>query len=155
MIKPAVSIGAIGALRAKTEDIASIRHLENLLVEGDVLVQPFVPDVSIAGEVSMIYFGGEFSHAIRKRPKPGEYRVQDHHGGTVHPHVPSIEEHDAASAALSATPRATMYARVDLVSLDNKPVVMELELIEPALFLPSSPAGTQQFAEKLCSIIGN
>ncbi len=155
VIKPAVSIGAIGALRAKSKNIAPVRHLENLLAEGDVLVQPFVPDVSISGEVSMIYFGGEFSHAIRKRPKSGEYRVQDHHGGTVHPHVPTIEEQDTASAALSVTPKATMYARVDLVSLDNKPVVMELELIEPALFLSSSPSGTQKFAEKLCSVIGN
>ena len=155
VIKPAVSIGAIGALRANTEEKASIQHLESLLSKGDVLVQPFVSSVSSAGEVSMIYFDGEFSHAIRKLPKPGEFRVQDHHGGTVHPHVPSVEELDVSAAALAATPGATMYARVDLVSLDDGPVVMELELIEPALFLSSSPEGTRRFADKLCSAFKN
>ena len=154
VIKPAISISAIGALRVRTEDVASVNHLKSLLIEGDVLVQPFVPDVSVAGEVSMMYFGGEFSHAIRKRPKSGEYRVQHEYGGTVHPHVPSIEEYDVANAALSAIPGDTTYARVDLVSFNNKPVVMELELIEPELFFSSSAIGTQTFAKKLLSVIG-
>jgi glutathione synthase/RimK-type ligase-like ATP-grasp enzyme len=155
VIKPAVSIGAIGAFHTRTEEKASADHLESLLAEGDVLVQPFVSSVSIAGEVSMIYFDGEFSHAIRKLPTAGEYRVQDHYGGTVHPHVPTVEEHGVSTAALAATPKDTMYARVDLVSLDDRPVVMELELIEPVLFLSSSPDGTQRFAEILYSAVGN
>lgn len=154
VIKPAVSISAFGALRVKTEDVASINHLKGLLIDGDVLVQPFVSDVTVAGEVSMIYFGGEFSHAIRKKPKSGDYRVQSEYGGTVHPHVPSIEEIDVASAAVSAIPGNTTYARVDLVSIRNKPVVMELELIEPELFFSSSLIGTQTFAKNLLRIIG-
>jgi hypothetical protein len=69
--------------------------------------------------------------------------------------VPTVEEHGVSTAALAATPKDTMYARVDLVSLDDRPVVMELELIEPVLFLSSSPDGTQRFAEILYSAVGN
>jgi glutathione synthase/RimK-type ligase-like ATP-grasp enzyme len=155
VIKPAVSASAFGIMRAKTEGPESIHHLEKLLAEGDILIQPFVPDVLVAGEVSMMYFDGEFSHASRKRPAPGEYRVQDEYGGTVHPHAPSAEEFDVADAALSATPGPTTYARIDLVKLENRSVVMELELIEPELFLSSSPESVQVFARKLCSVAGN
>ena len=101
----------------------------------------------------MVYFGGEFSHAIRKLPKSGEFRVQDHHGGTVAPHTPAAEEHSAAAAALAASPAATTYARVDLVRLDGAPVVMELELIEPVLFLSHATAGSRRFAEILRSVV--
>ena len=149
VIKPAVSIGAIGALRAGAGETAATDHLKMLLADGDVLIQPFVSSVPTEGEISMVYFGGEFSHAIRKLPKSGEYRVQDHHGGTVEPHVPIAEELDAAAAALAASPAPTVYARVDLVRLDGSPAVMELELIEPALFLSHSNAGNRRFAEIL------
>ena len=149
VIKPAVSIGAIGALRAEAGEPAATDHLKMLLADGDVLIQPFVASVLTEGEISIIYFGGAFSHAIRKLPKSGEFRVQDHHGGTVELHVPSAEELGAAAAALAASPAPTVYARVDLVRLDGGPAVMELELIEPALFLSHSNAGKRRFAEIL------
>ena len=63
-------------------------HIAALLAEGDVLIQPFLEEVERAGEVSLIYINGEYSHAVRKLPKPGDYRVQDHHGGTVQPTSP-------------------------------------------------------------------
>ena len=89
VVKPAVSIGAIGALRARAADPVCARHVEQLVAEGDVMIQPFVASVAAVGEVSLIYFGGAFSHSIRKQPAPGDFRVQDMYGGTVHAHAPS------------------------------------------------------------------
>ncbi|MCK6377019.1 MAG: hypothetical protein L6Q69_23395, partial [Zoogloea sp.] len=140
VVKPAVSIGAIGAMKAHAADPACIAHLAALLAEGDVLVQPFIESVAAQGEVSLIYFGGTFSHAIRKQPAAGDYRVQDMYGGTNHPYQPAADEVALATLALSATPAPTTYARVDMVRLpDGRPAVMELELIEPELFLGVDP----------------
>lgn len=154
IMKPAVSIGAIGALRCGIEDTKECSdHLQSLLIEGDALIQPFVPSILTRGEVSLIFFGGEFSHAVQKLPASGEYRVQDHHGGSAHPYVPNRRKLSVASAALATSPARTIYARVDLVDFENQPVVMELELIEPALFLASSPSGTRLFIKTLRSLL--
>lgn len=155
VVKPAVSIGAIGALKAQAADPACIAHLAALLAEGDVLVQPFIESVAAQGEVSLIYFGGVFSHAIRKQPAAGDYRVQDMYGGTNHPYQPAADEVALATLALSATPAPTTYARVDMVRLpDGRPAVMELELIEPELFLGVDPAAPARFAEVLLGCAG-
>lgn len=155
VVKPAVSIGAIGAMKAHAADPACIAHLAALLAEGDVLVQPFIESVAAQGEVSLIYFGGAFSHAIRKQPAAGDYRVQDMYGGTNHPYQPAADEVALATLALSATPAPTTYARVDMVRLpDGRPAVMELELIEPELFLGVDPAAPARFAEVLLGCAG-
>jgi len=155
VVKPAVSIGAIGALRADARDPACQAHLVALLADGDVMVQPFVASVARDGEVSLVYFGGHFSHAIRKQPAAGDFRVQEMHGGTVHAWTPAADELELATRALAATPAPTTYARVDLVRLpDGQPAVMELELIEPELFLGASPEVAPRFAEVLRNYAG-
>lgn len=155
VVKPAVSIGAIGALKAHATDPACLAHLAALLAEGDVLVQPFIESVAAQGEVSLIYFGGAFSHAIRKQPAVGDYRVQDMYGGTNHPYQPAADEVELATLALSATPAPTTYARVDMVRLQGgSPAVMELELIEPELFLGVAPDAPARFAEVLLRCAG-
>lgn len=151
VVKPAVSIGAIGALRVRAADPACLRHVEQLVTEGDVMIQPFVASVAAAGEVSLIYFGGAFSHAIRKQPAPGDFRVQDMYGGTVHAHDPSDAEHELAARALACVPSPTAYARVDVVEFDHRPAVMEIELIEPELFLGASEFAADRFANVLQS----
>lgn len=150
VVKPAVSIGAIGALRARADDPACAAHLAALRAEGDVLVQPYLPSLAAQGEVSLVYFGGQFSHAIRKRPAAGDFRVQDMYGGTVEACTPTPEETALAAQALACTPAPTTYARVDLVRLpDGRPAVMELELIEPELFLGADPQAPERFAQVL------
>ena len=149
VVKPAVSIGAIGALKAHATDPACQAHLAALLAEGDVLVQPFIESVAAQGEVSLIYFGGVFSHAICKRPAAGDYRVQDMYGGTVHAHAPTVAERTLAEAVLQHAPAATSYARVDLVSHEGRPVLMELEAIEPELFLGATPDAAENFTAEL------
>ena len=149
VVKPAVSIGAIGALRAQASDPACVAHMERLVEEGDVMVQPFVESVAEAGEVSLVYFGGHFSHAIRKKPAAGDYRVQDMYGGSVHAHEPTAAELALASAVLAQTPAPATYARIDLVDFEGRPALMEAELIEPELFLGATPEAAMNFAQVL------
>lgn len=153
VIKPAVSVGAIGALRARSSSTAAAAHLAGLASAGDVLVQPLAHSVLDGGESSLIYFGGQFSHAIRKLPARGDYRVQEHHGGSVVPHEPRDDEFEVAAATLAAAPAATAYARVDLVDVDGSPAVMELEAIEPQLFLDRDAGAATRFATHIATLI--
>ncbi|MEZ0091899.1 RimK family alpha-L-glutamate ligase [Streptacidiphilus sp. EB129] len=153
VIKPAVSVSGRGALRAGATDAASAFHLATLIGDGDALVQPFAESVLARGETSLVFFGETFSHAVRKVPASGEYRIHEHHGGSVLPHTPSAAELAAARAAMAAAPAATTYARVDLVELPDGPAVMELELIEPELFLTHAPSAAARYAAHLASLL--
>ena len=153
VIKPAVSVGAIGALRAGSSSPEAATHLAELASVGDVLVQPLAHSVLQGGESSLIYFGGQFSHAIRKIPADGDYRVQEHHGGSVVPHEPTEDEFAVAAATLAAAPAATAYARVDLVDVAGSPAVMELEAIEPQLFLDRDPAAASRFVAHIATLL--
>jgi glutathione synthase/RimK-type ligase-like ATP-grasp enzyme len=153
VIKPAVSVGAIGALRARSFSDEAATHLAELASEGDVLVQPLIRSVLGRGESSLIYFGGQFSHAIRKLPAQGDYRVQEHHGGSVVAHQPTDDEFAVAAATLAAAPAATAYARVDLVDVDGVPSVMELEAIEPQLFLDRDADAAARFAAHIETLL--
>jgi glutathione synthase/RimK-type ligase-like ATP-grasp enzyme len=153
VIKPAVSVGAIGALRAGSSSSEAATHLAELAAAGDVLVQPLAHSVLDIGETSLIYFGGQFSHAIRKLPAAGDYRVQEHHGGSVVTHKPTDDEFAVAAATLAAAPAATAYARVDLVDVAGSPAVMELEAIEPQLFLDRDANAASRFAAHIATLL--
>ncbi|MFJ8622173.1 RimK family alpha-L-glutamate ligase [Kitasatospora sp. NPDC093550] len=154
VVKPAVSAGALDTARYEPgREADAARHARMLLEQGrSVMVQPFMPRVA-EGERALIFVGGAFSHAIRKDPLLTEPGVIDNdrvpHPG-VAPYRPTGAELRTASAALAAVPSpgALLFARVDLV-LDNagEPVVLELELIEPNLFLRTDPEGPGRFAE--------
>jgi hypothetical protein len=153
VLKPAVAIGARGALRAPADSAVAANHLATLASAGDVLVQPLVDSVLTRGESSLVFFGGQFSHAVRKVPAKGDYRVHERYGGVVRPHTPSDAELAVARAALTAAPSLPMYARVDLVELAGGPAVMELELIEPELFLPYHPDAADRYAREIADLI--
>ena len=152
VVKPAVSVGAVGALRAPARSAAVSEHVRRLLSTGDVLVQPFEPLVT-EGELSLLYFGGRFSHAVLKTPAAGDYRVQDHHGGTVRP-CPEVTSRqlEVAAAAIAAAPSPPVYARVDLIRPAD-PAVMELEVIEPELFLRHHAPAADRFAHVLDELL--
>ena len=154
IVKPTVGIKANGARRAAPDDPALALHLAAFLTEGDALVQPFVPAIRTTGEISLIFVGSTFTHAVRKLPKAGDFRVQDNHGGSVRPYGPTALEIETARAALAVAPVATTYARVDMVDFYGTPVVMELELIEPELFLRFSPTATDALASQLVIALG-
>lgn len=112
------------------------------------MIQPFLPDVLEGGEPSLLYLGGQFSHAVSKVPRAGDFRVQPEFGGIIAPYQPWPDELAAAEAALAAADAPLLYARVDLVrDLKGRPVLMELEAIEPDLFLECDPGAQARFVE--------
>jgi glutathione synthase/RimK-type ligase-like ATP-grasp enzyme len=151
VVKPAVSVGALGAMRARADDQQLVEHLAEICRQGDVLVQPYVESIATSGESSLLFFDGELSHAVRKLPGAGDYRIHEHLGGSTQPLEPSDAEIAAASRALAQVDVSgpLTYARVDLVQLADGPAIMELELIEPYLFLEYAPGSVDQFADAL------
>ena len=142
VVKPLVSAGGDGIHRIGPGD-----GVPDDARGQPMLVQPFLASVIGEGEYSLLLFGGEFSHALIKRPKPGDYRVQLHHGGSDEPCDPPAGAIELAKAALAAAPAAAAYARVDLIRLgDGTLAVIELELIEPALWLEHAPDKGESFA---------
>jgi len=131
VVKPAISGGADG-----THRIAAGADIPADALGERRLVQPLMPGILADGEFSLFFFAGRFSHAIVKRPAAGDFRVQEQFGGRETAWDASDEAQALAAAALAAAPAAPVYARVDMVG-DAAGVlhIMELELIEPSLFL--------------------
>jgi glutathione synthase/RimK-type ligase-like ATP-grasp enzyme len=124
------------------------------LPQGPVIVQPFLPAVGEEGEWSLFYFGGQFSHAVIKVARTGDFRVQPQFGGRVRQVMPSPETFDAAQAVLRAVDQDLVYARIDLIRcLDGDLRLMELELIEPNLFLEHAPDHGAAFADAILASI--
>ena len=146
VVKPAVDGGARHAWRGLRDDPSLSRVAERLTEHGDVVVQPFVPAI-VDGERSLVFLGGRFSHAVRKVPKAGDYRSQRHLGGREVDHEPDSAELQVALAAMAAAPGRLTYARVDLVEWEGAPVLIELEVIEPDLFLRDVPERVDRFVE--------
>jgi glutathione synthase/RimK-type ligase-like ATP-grasp enzyme len=122
--------------------------------DGAAMVQPYLPEIERSGEVSMIFFGGAFSHAITKRPQPGDFRVQPEFDGIIAGHRPDPAEHEAAARILAAVNEPLLYARVDLVrGLDGSPQLIELELIEPDLYLGYEELAGKRFAAAVLELI--
>ena len=149
VVKPAVSIGAIGALKGHSKDNHVKQHLEEEVKKGDVMIQPFLESVADFGELSLIYFNGVYSHSILKKPQKGDYRVQDAYGGTNTLFEPEIEAQKIGDQVLSYLPDFSLYARVDLVKYQNQWLLMELEAIEPELFLPIAPQASVRLAKAI------
>jgi len=146
VVKPAVDGGARHAWRGLRDDPSLSRVAERLTEHGDVVVQPFVPAI-VDGERSLVFLGGRFSHAVRKVPKTGDYRSQRHLGGREVDHEPDSAELQVALAAMAAAPGRLAYARVDLVDWEGALVLIELEVIEPDLFLRDVPERVDRFVE--------
>jgi hypothetical protein len=133
VIKPQIGGGAWRQVLYETGQPFPDR---DTLPPGGALVQAFLPSVLEEGEYSFLYFGGQFSHGLIKRPKAGDYRIQSIYGGTEETYVPSNQERGAARAVLDALDYTPLYARVDLIrGLDGKLKLIELEMIEPYLYL--------------------
>jgi glutathione synthase/RimK-type ligase-like ATP-grasp enzyme len=116
------------------------------LVGEDLLVQEFLPEIA-EGELSLVYFDGVFSHAIRKRPPAGEFRANSRFGATWSAETPPAAVTEQGEAALCCLPERPLYARVDGVVRDGALIVIEVEVLEPALFLDFEPSSAERFAE--------
>ena len=135
VIKPAISGGADGTHRMAAEGAIPADALGQRR-----LVQPLMRGILAEGEFSLFFFGGKFSHAIVKRPAAGDFRVQEQFGGRETVWEASDAAQALALAALAAAPARPVYARVDMVGdAAGRLCIMELELIEPSLFLHHAP----------------
>lgn len=138
VLKPTVSGGAYSTFRVSPDNIdAVVEKLDGLAEEKGFMLQPFIPEIVSPGEYSLIFFREKFSHAVLKTPAEGDFRVQSKHGGVYTRAEVSPGVIEQARMILAAVPfdEELLYARVDGVVRDGKFILMELELIEPYLFL--------------------
>ena len=151
VIKPCVSGAARHTYRLNAGNAGEIQTIvEPLLKKEAFLLQPFMDEVVLTGEDTLMVIDGRFTHAVRKKAKPGDFRVQDDHGGTVHEYTPKQEQILLAEQAMAACSPEPLYGRVDMVRNSRGSwQVMELELIEPELWLRYHPPAAERFAEVL------
>ncbi|MEQ9424421.1 MAG: glutathione synthetase [Cyclobacteriaceae bacterium] len=135
IIKPAVSATAHNLLKV---DVKKIDHkkaeINKLIKSSDLLIQPFIKEIE-SGEWSYIFFNKKFSHAVIKKPTGSDFRVQNDFGGTSEILEPPKGTISQAQKVLDVIPDELLYARVDGLVIDGRFYLMELELIEPELFL--------------------
>lgn len=147
VIKPPVSASASGTHRLGPND-----DLPTDSRRRPMIIQPLIEEIARTGEFSLMLFDGEFSHAVVKRPAAGDFRVQPHLGGVTLPSKAPPGAERLARQALAAAPARATYARVDIVPDDEGVLrIMELELIEPALFLDHAPDGGAAFTQAILS----
>lgn len=146
VIKPTVSATAVHTYRLSEFEPA----LKDVFRARRFMVQPFMRNIVAEGEYSLFYFNSVFSHAINKSPKPSDFRVQEEHGGIITSVVPGRELLRVSDEVLATIGQSLLYARIDLVRDDQDQFcLMELELIEPALYLRMDPRAPAAFANAI------
>lgn len=150
IVKPTVSGGAFRTLRlSRGQPLADAP-------DGAAMIQPYLPTIESEGELSLLFFGGRFSHAVRKRPKAGEFRIQVQYGGAYSPEpAPPPEALALAEQVLATVEEPLLYARIDVIRDRNgKWLLMEAELIEPDFYLGSAPDRGAAFARAVRERLG-
>ncbi len=149
VLKPTIGANADDTFRLQGEpDAETARDLVRRFAARGFMAQPFLRAIVEVGESSLFYFGGHLSHAVQKRPKAGDFRVQEEHGGHITALEPDAALRRAGAEILAALGPAPLQARVDLVRLDDGlPALMELEAIEPSLYFRMHPRAKEHFAD--------
>jgi hypothetical protein len=154
VIKPVMGANAQGAWRldaARVRALAS--EIEAWFAGRPLMMQPFERGVVEEGEYSMIYLNGHHSHTILKKPKAGDFRVQEEHGSKITLVTPEPALLAAGEAAIAAVGQRLLYARADLVRSEETFRVMELELVEPSLYLRIDAGAAERFADAIASLL--
>jgi glutathione synthase/RimK-type ligase-like ATP-grasp enzyme len=156
VVKPAISASAyetwrVAGGRVTPEDEARFRKL--VTRPGGAMVQRFVPELATSGEWSVMFIAGEYSHAVLKRPRDGDFRVQHEHGGSAEALAPPAEVLATARQITARIPGPWLYARVDGVEIDGRFVLVELELLEPSLFLGADTRAPERFAAAIDRVV--
>ncbi len=138
IVKPCISAGSNNTFAVMRKDITEVEPMINeLLKTGSYIVQPFLEEIQTEGEWSFVFFNSQFSHCLLKKAGPGDFRVQNHLGGSVHIQLPPSQHLKTAEAIIARFAKECLYARVDGVIVNNEFRLMELELIDPYLYLSS------------------
>ncbi len=154
VVKPAISATAFNTLLVSNEDAwEQQKKFEEFLAQADMLVQKFMPEVQSQGEWSIIFFDKKFSHSVIKLPVAKDFRVQNDFGGIATPATPPEFAIEQAKKIISLIEEPLLYARVDGVISENRFLLMELELIEPVLFLEQKNGSAKTFANAIMDFI--
>jgi glutathione synthase/RimK-type ligase-like ATP-grasp enzyme len=145
VLKPAVGVGGSGVTRASAATLLHV--LDALPADTEVMVQPFADAILDEGELSFIFLGGALSHVLRKRPATGDFRAHGIYGGTVEPTDADSDDVAQVEAMLARLPFELLYARFDVVRVGGRLAVLELELIEPMLYLDLAPGSAGLLAD--------
>lgn len=156
VIKPAVSAGSYLTKVFTAHETDTIeKEYHTIARERDLLIQPFLPEVISHGEISLLYFNRQFSHAVLKTPKHGDFRVQQEFGGHTVAYTPTAETLQAADNIIQKTEGELLYARVDGVILNGRFALMELELIEPYLFFGYKQGAIELFVKEAATLLNH
>ncbi len=148
VVKPVVGANGEDAFRVSARDTAE--RLESIVARfrnRDCMIQPFMPNIINEGEFSLFFFGGKYSHAILKKPAESEFRSQEEHGAEISSILPQDKLLKSARQVMDTLTPSPLYARIDFIrDAAGDFVVMELELIEPSLYLRMNPEAPGRFA---------
>lgn len=150
IIKPAVSAGSFNAHLFDADDPEGDKAFETMIKDNDVLIQKFLPEIA-DGEYSTVYFAGDFRYTVRKTPPPGEYRVQKDFGGIYERVTPPHAVISECEKIVEILDAAYLYARIDGVISRGRFWIMEVEMIEPDLYMDIVPEAIPQFAKLIAS----
>lgn len=154
VVKPTVSASAFETHVVNLQNAQALEpRINALLRTRAMLVQDFVAEIETAGEWSLMFFGGEYCHAVRKIPQAGDFRVQAEFGGTHLCEEPGPSVRRLAQRVVDQFAANTLYTRVDVVEAEHQPLIMEVELIDPELFFPASPAAASRFADVILRML--
>ncbi len=149
VVKPTVSGGAWRTLRLNRGDALIDPPLDA------AMIQPYLKSMETEGETSLLFFGGRFSHAVNKRPVPGDFRIQVQFGGTYRTVTPPDGAMALAEQVLAAIDEPLLYARIDMArGADGEWLLMEAELIEPDFYLNNDPEAGAGFARAVRDRLG-
>ena len=154
VVKPAVSASAYGTWQTSLAVAAADQQrFDEELMQRSLLVQPFADEIVTTGEWSIVFFDGQYSHAVLKKPASGDFRVQEELGGHAEPRDPSPAVVEQSRRALSLVDRPLLYARVDGIERQGRFVLMELEINEPFLYIGSCSHAAERFADAIVRTI--
>lgn len=155
VIKPVLSGTAQGAWRLDAERARTLApEIEAYFAGRPLMMQPFERGIVEEGEFSLMYFNGAYSHGILKVPRHGDFRVQEEYGSQILPIVPEPELLAAGNAAIAAVGQKLLYARADFVRSGDAFRLMELELVEPGLYLRTDAGAPDRFADAIAALVG-
>lgn len=150
IIKPAVSAGSyLTVLFDRKEMDKILEDYQDISLQKDLIIQPFISQIQNEGEISIVFFDKVYSHAVIKRPKSGDFRIQSQFGGSYNAITPSPSLLKTAYDIVNKIPEDLLYARVDGIIIDGQFYLMELELIEPDLYFEFAQGGQQVFIDTL------
>lgn len=154
VIKPAISGASYMTTLFSQGEITTIEtEYKPISLERDLLIQPFMPEIQEMGELSILFFKGKYSHAVLKKPKGEDFRVQSQFGGQYQAYFPNDSVIQTAENIIKTFGGDLLYARVDGILKEGQFLLMELELIEPDLYFDYAPDARKNYLEALETMV--